>query len=212
MLAALKAGAAYVALDTALPAAQAKHMLSDCSPAVVLSAGLPRSLLERDILPPAASAGCPAVLDVPGAIALGAAHASAVEASESALASTALLSPVSTSAATLGGVLVSAKKVATVSLALLLLLSGGIWLSKRGSPDRPSLTTEMSGPIGDEFIAGGGKGSPSEVLAFEPLIRFGTISPGDIDLFFTTDSVDEAFDHLVAELTEHALNKPGGSL
>ena len=78
MLAALKAGAAYVALDTALPAAQAKHMLSDCSPAVVLSAApYSLSLLERDILPPAATAGCPTVLDVPGAIALGASHATA---------------------------------------------------------------------------------------------------------------------------------------
>jgi uncharacterized protein (TIGR00730 family) len=51
-----------------------------------------------------------------------------------------------------------------------------------------------------------------EVLQFEPLVRFGTISPEDIDLFFVTDSVDEAFDYLVRELTQHAIAEPGGSL
>ena len=31
----------------------------------------------------------------------------------------------------------------------------------------------------------------------------GTISPGDPDLFFMTDSVDEAFDYVVAELEKN---------
>ncbi|MCP3919607.1 MAG: LOG family protein [bacterium] len=57
-----------------------------------------------------------------------------------------------------------------------------------------------------------GKEFWDEVLAFEPLIRFGTISPEDVELFFTTDSVDEAFDYLVSELTQHAIADPGGSL
>ena len=39
------------------------------------------------------------------------------------------------------------------------------------------------------------------------MIEFGTISPGDVDLFFKTDSVDEAFDFLVKELTETFLNE-----
>ena len=46
----------------------------------------------------------------------------------------------------------------------------------------------------------------SEVLHFEPLVRYGTISPEDLDLFFTTDSVDEAFDYLVKELTARFLD------
>ena len=51
-----------------------------------------------------------------------------------------------------------------------------------------------------------------EVLNFEPLIRYGTISPEDLDLFLVTDSIDEAYDFLVRELTENALPHPGGSL
>jgi uncharacterized protein (TIGR00730 family) len=47
----------------------------------------------------------------------------------------------------------------------------------------------------------------SKVLNFEPMVEFGTISPGDVDLFFRTDSVDEAYDFLVKELTESFLNE-----
>ena len=51
-----------------------------------------------------------------------------------------------------------------------------------------------------------------EVLNFESLVRYGTISREDTGLFFRTDSVDEAFDYLVGELSEHALGDPGPSL
>ena len=44
-----------------------------------------------------------------------------------------------------------------------------------------------------------------KVLDFDALVDFGTISPGDIDLFFRTDSVDEAYEYLVRELTENFL-------
>ena len=47
----------------------------------------------------------------------------------------------------------------------------------------------------------------SRVIDFEPMIEFGTISPEDVDLFFRTDSVDEAYDYLVKELTEHFLGE-----
>jgi len=47
----------------------------------------------------------------------------------------------------------------------------------------------------------------SRVIDFEPMIEFGTISPEDVDLFFRTDSVDEAYDYLVKELTEHFLEE-----
>ena len=44
-----------------------------------------------------------------------------------------------------------------------------------------------------------------KVLDFGALVDFGTISPEDIGLFFRTDSVDEAYEYLVRELTEHFL-------
>jgi uncharacterized protein (TIGR00730 family) len=50
------------------------------------------------------------------------------------------------------------------------------------------------------------------VLNLDVLVEHGTISPEDLDLFFSTDSVDDAFDYLVKELTEKALGNPGPSL
>jgi uncharacterized protein (TIGR00730 family) len=38
------------------------------------------------------------------------------------------------------------------------------------------------------------------VLNLEAMVEEGTISPGDLDLFLMTDSVDEAFDYVVASL------------
>lgn len=57
-----------------------------------------------------------------------------------------------------------------------------------------------------------GKSFWEEVLHFETMARYGTISPQDTDLFFTTDSVEEAYEYLVTELTEHALTTPGGAM
>ena len=50
------------------------------------------------------------------------------------------------------------------------------------------------------------------VIDFEPMVRFGTISEADPNLFLRTDSVDEAFDYLVTELSAHALENPGPQL
>jgi len=47
-----------------------------------------------------------------------------------------------------------------------------------------------------------------EILNFEPMVKYGTISPEDVNLFFRTDSVDEAYDYLVKDLETHALKKP----
>jgi len=52
----------------------------------------------------------------------------------------------------------------------------------------------------------------NEVIDFDALVRHGTISPQDVNLFHLTDSVDEAFDWVVAQLSEHALAKPGAML
>lgn len=51
-----------------------------------------------------------------------------------------------------------------------------------------------------------------EVVNFDALVRHGTISPEDIDIMHRTDSVDEAFDWVVAQLREFALSKPGAML
>ena len=48
-----------------------------------------------------------------------------------------------------------------------------------------------------------------QVLNFEPMMRLGMISPEDLDLFFRTDSVDEAYRFVTRELETHALGRPG---
>ncbi|MEK9900665.1 MAG: LOG family protein [Rhodospirillaceae bacterium] len=50
------------------------------------------------------------------------------------------------------------------------------------------------------------------VIDMDALIEFGTISPGDIDLFHRTDSVDDAYDHITRELAAHGLDEPGIAL
>jgi hypothetical protein len=57
-----------------------------------------------------------------------------------------------------------------------------------------------------------GKEFWSQVLHMDALVEWGTISPEDIDLFFQTDSVDEAFEYLVTELSAHAVADPGPSM
>ncbi len=52
----------------------------------------------------------------------------------------------------------------------------------------------------------------NEVINFDALVRHGTISPEDVNLFHRTDSVDEAFDWLVKRLSEYALGHPGATL
>jgi len=50
-----------------------------------------------------------------------------------------------------------------------------------------------------------GKEYWDKVLDMEPMVRYGTISPEDLDLFYHTDSVDEAFEYITGELTENVL-------
>jgi predicted Rossmann-fold nucleotide-binding protein len=52
----------------------------------------------------------------------------------------------------------------------------------------------------------------AEVINLEALERHGTISPEDTELFFRTDSVDEAFDHITEQLSRYALASPGATL
>ena len=52
----------------------------------------------------------------------------------------------------------------------------------------------------------------NEVINFDALVRHGTIEATDLDLMYRTDSVDEAFAHLVKQLMAGALGKPGDTL
>jgi hypothetical protein len=51
-----------------------------------------------------------------------------------------------------------------------------------------------------------------EVVNFDALVKYGTISPGDLGLFHRTDSLDEAYDIITKGLTENALGSPGPAL
>ena len=52
----------------------------------------------------------------------------------------------------------------------------------------------------------------SEVINFDALVKHGTINAADVNLFYRTDSVDEAYDWVVSQLTARALDKPGATL
>ncbi len=52
----------------------------------------------------------------------------------------------------------------------------------------------------------------NEVLNFDAMVKYGTISPADVDLFHRTDSVDEAYNIIISGLTENALGSPGPEL
>jgi uncharacterized protein (TIGR00730 family) len=51
-----------------------------------------------------------------------------------------------------------------------------------------------------------------EVIDFDALVRYGTIGPHDLSLLRRTDSVDEAYEWIVQQLTEHMLSRPGAIL
>ena len=51
-----------------------------------------------------------------------------------------------------------------------------------------------------------------EVINFDALVRHGTIDAADVNLVHRTDSVDDAYDWLIQQLTEQALGKPGAML
>ena len=52
----------------------------------------------------------------------------------------------------------------------------------------------------------------SEVVNFDALVRYGTISPEDVDLFRRVDTVDEAYELLTRALSREALAAPGAFL
>jgi len=50
-----------------------------------------------------------------------------------------------------------------------------------------------------------------KVVHFDPMVEYGTISPEDLNLFYRTDSVDEAYEFVVRELETHVLGKGANS-
>jgi uncharacterized protein (TIGR00730 family) len=52
----------------------------------------------------------------------------------------------------------------------------------------------------------------AEVIDLNALVRFGTIDAEDLELFFRTDSVDDAFAYITEQLGKYALADPGPSL
>jgi uncharacterized protein (TIGR00730 family) len=57
-----------------------------------------------------------------------------------------------------------------------------------------------------------GKKFWDEIINFDALVRYGTISPEDLDLFHRTDSLDEAFALITCELIEYSIANPGAVL
>ena len=51
-----------------------------------------------------------------------------------------------------------------------------------------------------------------DVVNFDALVEYGTIGRDDLEIMFITDSLDDAFDFIVEELTTTALDSPGGVL
>jgi len=52
----------------------------------------------------------------------------------------------------------------------------------------------------------------AEVINFNALEKYGTIDPRDLELFFRTDSVDEAFEFVTEQLNTYSLGSPGARL
>ncbi len=51
-----------------------------------------------------------------------------------------------------------------------------------------------------------------KVVNFDAMVELGTISADDLKLVHRTDSVEEAYDHIVGELSRFAMNIPGARL
>lgn len=52
----------------------------------------------------------------------------------------------------------------------------------------------------------------NEIINFDALVRYGTISPGDLQIFRQTDSIDEAYEIITRGLIDNALPAPGATL
>ncbi len=51
-----------------------------------------------------------------------------------------------------------------------------------------------------------------EILNLDAMVKYGTISPSDLEMFYRCDTVDDAFTHLTEKLSEYHLSTPGGTM
>ena len=51
-----------------------------------------------------------------------------------------------------------------------------------------------------------------EIMNLDAMVKYGTISPSDLELFYRTDSVDDAFEFITEKLSEHHVDNPGGTM
>lgn len=51
-----------------------------------------------------------------------------------------------------------------------------------------------------------------DVINFDAMAEYGTIDPKDLEIMYMTDTVEEAYEYIIQELTENALDHPGGIL
>lgn len=51
-----------------------------------------------------------------------------------------------------------------------------------------------------------------EVINFDAMVKYGTISAEDLNLFHKSNDVDDAFNHITAALSVEAIKTPGGGL
>ena len=52
----------------------------------------------------------------------------------------------------------------------------------------------------------------NEVMNLDAMVKYGTISASDLDLFHRTDSVEDAYGYITDILTKHHIDKPGGGM
>lgn len=52
----------------------------------------------------------------------------------------------------------------------------------------------------------------NEVMNLDVMVKYGTISPSDLELFRTVDTVEDAFAFITDELNKHHVDRPGGSM
>lgn len=52
----------------------------------------------------------------------------------------------------------------------------------------------------------------NEILNLDAMVKYGTISPSDLELFHCSDDVDDALEFLTNNLSEHHVDKPGGGM
>ncbi len=52
----------------------------------------------------------------------------------------------------------------------------------------------------------------NEVVNFDALVRYGNIDAQDLKIFYSTDSVDEAYNYIIEQLSQYALKEPGATL